>query len=33
VSHDRRHRYVPDARHTRYSVAQLGEALDRIEQL
>ena len=33
VSHDRRHRYVPDERHHRYSVGQLGEVLHRIEEL
>jgi hypothetical protein len=33
VSHDRRHRYVPDGRHHRYSVDQLGEAVRRIEEL
>ena len=33
VSHDRRHRYVPGARHERYSVAQLGEVVRRIEEL
>jgi hypothetical protein len=33
VSHDRRHRYVPDARHRRYTVAQLGDAVRRIEEL
>jgi hypothetical protein len=33
VSHDRRHRYVPDARPQRYSVAQLGEVVRRIEEL
>ena len=33
VSHDRRHRYVPDGRHQRYSVAQLGDAVRRIEEL
>ena len=33
VSHDRRHRYVPDGKHRRYSVAQLGETVRRIEQL
>jgi hypothetical protein len=33
VSHDRRHRYVPDSRHRRYSIAQLGEVLERVEQL
>ena len=33
VSHDRRHRYVPDERHRRYSVGQLGEVVRRIEEL
>jgi len=33
VSRDRRHRYVPDARHRRYSVAQLGDVVRRIEEL
>jgi hypothetical protein len=33
VSHDRRHRYVPGARPRRYSVAQLGDAVRRIEEL
>jgi hypothetical protein len=33
VSHDRRHRYVPGARHPRYSVAALGDAVRRIESL
>ena len=33
VSHDRRHRYVPGARHRRYTVAQLGDAVRRIEEL
>lgn len=33
VSHDRRHRYVPGAPHQRYSVAQLTDAVRRIEEL
>ncbi len=33
MSHDRRHRYVPGARHRRYTVAQLGEVVRRIEEL
>lgn len=33
VSHDRRHRYVPGVRRQRYSVAQLGDAVRRIEEL
>ena len=33
VSHDRRHRYEPGARHRRYTVAQLGDAVRRIEEL
>jgi hypothetical protein len=33
VSHDRRHRYVPGERHHRYSVAQLGDVVRRIEEL
>jgi hypothetical protein len=33
VSHDRRHRYVPGARHHRYSVGQLGDVVRRIEEL
>jgi hypothetical protein len=33
VSRDRRHRYTPDARHPRYSVAQLGDVVHRIEEL
>jgi hypothetical protein len=33
VSHDRRSRYRPDHRHTRYTPAQLDEVLSRIEAL
>jgi hypothetical protein len=33
VSHDRRHRYVPGARHHRYSVGELGDVVRRIEEL
>jgi hypothetical protein len=33
VSRDRRHRYQPDHRHPRYTVAQLGELVRRIEEL
>jgi hypothetical protein len=33
VSHDRRHRYRPDHRHTRYTRDQLNEVLSRIEAL
>jgi hypothetical protein len=33
VSHDRRHRYDPTHRNQRYSVAQLGEVVRRIEEL
>jgi hypothetical protein len=33
MSHDRRHRYVPGAPHVRYSVAVLGDAVRRIEEL
>jgi len=33
VSHDRRHRYVPGARHHRYPVGQLGDVVRRIEEL
>jgi len=33
VSHDRRHRYVPGARHRRYSTGQLSAAVQRIEEL
>jgi hypothetical protein len=33
VSRDRRHRYQPDRRRPRYTVAQLGELVDRIEAL
>ena len=33
VSHDRRSRYRPDHRHTRYSPDQLNEVLGRIEAL
>jgi hypothetical protein len=33
VSHDRRHRYRPDHRHTRYTADQLNEVLTRIEAL
>jgi len=33
VSHDRRHRYHPDHRHTRYTPSQLDEVLSRIEAL
>jgi hypothetical protein len=33
MSHDRRHRYLPDTRHRRYSVAELGEVVRRIEEL
>jgi len=33
VSRDRRHRYLPDHRHERYSVAQLGDLVRRIEEL
>ena len=33
LSHDRRHRYLPGARHTRYSLEQLGEVVRRIEEL
>jgi hypothetical protein len=33
VSRDRRHRYYPGQRHRRYSVAELGELVHRIEQL
>jgi hypothetical protein len=33
VSHDRRHRYRPDHRHTRYTTDQLNEVLNRIEAL
>jgi len=33
VSHDRRHRYLPGVRRRRHSVAQLGEAVRRIEEL
>jgi hypothetical protein len=33
MSHDRRHRYLPDAPHRRYSVAELGEVVRRIEEL
>jgi hypothetical protein len=33
ITRDRRHRYVPDARHPRYSVAQLGDVVRRIEEL
>jgi hypothetical protein len=33
VSRDRRHRYQPDHRHRRYTVAQLAELVRRIEEL
>ena len=33
VSRDRRHRYQPDAPHPRYTVAQLGDLVHRIEDL
>jgi hypothetical protein len=33
VSRDRRHRYQPDHRHPRYTVAQLGDLVRRIEDL
>ena len=33
VSHDRRDRYTPGQRHTRYTVAALGEVVRRIEAL
>ena len=33
VSRDRRHRYQPDHRHPRYTVAQLGDLVRRIEEL
>ncbi len=33
VSHDRRHRYEPGVRRRRYTVAQLGDAVRRIEEL
>lgn len=33
VSRDRRHRYDPSHRHQRYTVAELGELLRRIEEL
>ena len=33
VSRDRRHRYHPDQRHHRYTIAQLGDLVRRIEQL
>jgi hypothetical protein len=33
VSRDRRHRYQPDHRHHRYTVAQLGDLVHRIEEL
>ncbi len=33
ISRDRRHRYHPDHRHTRYTVAQLGDVVRRIEEL
>jgi hypothetical protein len=33
VSHDRRHRYLLGARHQRYSVAELGAVVRRIEEL
>lgn len=33
VSQDRRHRYVPGARHPRYTVAALGDVVRRIEEL
>jgi hypothetical protein len=33
MSHDRRHRYVPGARHRRYTLTQLGNAVRRIEEL
>ncbi len=33
MSHDRRHRYTPDERHRRYTVAALGDVVRRIEEL
>jgi hypothetical protein len=33
LSHDKRHRYLPDVRHRRYSVEELGDAVRRIEEL
>ncbi len=33
ISHDRRHRYTPGATHQRYSLAVLGDAVRRIEEL
>ena len=33
LSHDRRHRYTPGARHHRYTVAALGDVVRRIEEL